>query len=258
MSVKADIKSILSGSIDSSILDDLIESYKTVKDSYIQQDYKKEISESGIFVENIFRVLHYVRTKEVLPEIKQGQFDDISRDLMNSSSKDHPETIRIQIPIVALQIFKIRSKSGAVHVKPIDPDFIDGKLIISACDWIMAELLRIYYDRDADAVWKLILSIVEDKTPIVQQWGDEMFIDAKVTCEQEILIRLYKASEGLDRKQTFDLVARHFGKSNISTSIVRLIHRKAIFQTKEGKYILAGSTRKKVARLLLDLSSQAN
>ena len=179
--MKEQIIDILSQQLNADLVKDLVNSYVDVKDNHVKGDDESAISKAGKFVENVFRILKFILNGKILPEIKQWDFNDISEDLRNANSTKFPESVRILIPKIALSlIYEPRNKSGAVHQKPINPDFIDGKLVVGACDWIIAEILRIYHTRDTDAVNKLIQNVVKDYIPVIQKVGDEKFVNAKV------------------------------------------------------------------------------
>jgi hypothetical protein len=51
-------------------------------------------------------------------------------------------------------IYDVRSKRGAVHVKEIDPRYIDVELSAMAASWILAEFIRLYHSDDEASVPK--------------------------------------------------------------------------------------------------------
>lgn len=249
---------ILSNEIDKNIVADLINSYSDVKDAFIKGDYEGAQSKSGKFVENVFRTLYHIRRKKVLPEIKQHQIEEITKDLLNSDGKTYPESIRILIPSIAKSmIYEPRSKLGSVHQKPIKPDFIDAKLTVGASDWIIAELLRLYHTRDAQKVNELIKNVVKDYIPVLQKVGDETFVDAKTNCEEEILIRLSDVGNGgLSRKELGKSMKHNFDRSTITNTLGKLIKNKDIFFTKDNKYVIFESSRKKIANKIIKLQEE--
>ncbi|MFZ0184833.1 MAG: hypothetical protein WAL88_08380 [Nitrosotalea sp.] len=161
--MKDEIITILSQSIDKDLVEAMLDSYESVQSLYLDGNYEDTLGKSGKFVENVFRVLVHISKKTKLTEIKSGQINDISDELEKMPSTSMSETIRIVIPRVAKLVYTMRSKLGAEHVKPITPDFIDAKFTVSACDWILAELLRTYHVRDSSKVDELIEKIKTKK-----------------------------------------------------------------------------------------------
>lgn len=246
---------ILSEKIDKDLVNDLVESYVAVKDSYIQGDHEGALSKSGKFVENVFRVLKYIKSNRILKEIKQHEFIEISEELKNADGSKYSESIRILIPRISLSlIYEPRSKLGAIHVKEINPDFIDGKLTVGACDWIMAELLRLYHTRNPKKVNELIQQIVKEFVPIIQIVGDEKFVTAKLGCREEILVRLSDAENGCTRTEIGQSMKQHFSPQNVSMTLKTLIKNREVFLTKDGRYVISDPARAKIKNLITKLS----
>lgn len=246
---------ILSDKIDSGLVTDLVDSYVSVKDSHILGDDESAISKSGKFVENVFRVLKYIKNKKILPEIKSHQFVEISEELRNLPSSTYPDSIRLLIPKISLSIiYETRSKSGAVHVKKINPDFIDGKFVVGICDWVMAELLRQFYSRDPLLVFELIQKIVKESIPVIQIVGDEKFVTAKLDCETDILLRLFESENGLDRKEIGIALKLYFTPQKITSSLKKLTTDRAIFPIKSGKFVISDLKRPEIKNLIFKLT----
>lgn len=163
--MKEKIIDILSKYADKDLVEATMNSYEAVQSSYNNGDDETTLSKSGKFVENVFRVLFNIATGTKLTEIKSGQINEISDKLENMSNTTLPETIRIVIPRVAKLVYTMRSKLGSEHVKPITPDFIDARFTVSACDWILAELLRTYHVRDSSKVDELIQKVKSKEKP---------------------------------------------------------------------------------------------
>lgn len=254
--MKKQIIDILSQKLNADLVKDLVNSYVDVKDNHIKGDDEIAISKAGKFVEDVFRVLKYVLNEQVLPEIKQGQFNKISEDLMNANGSTYPESVRILIPKIALSlIYDPRSKSGAIHRKPINPDFIDGKLVAGTCDWIIAEFLRLYYTRDPEEVEKLIKNVVKDYIPVIEKIGNQTFVNVKVNCDEEILIRLFDVDEnGLTRKELGNSMKQHFERPTITNALRKLLENRDIALTDDKKYVILEPGKKRISPKIIELS----
>lgn len=168
--MKEKIIEILSKNIDKELIGSMMNTYEAVQNSYLDGNDEDTLSKSGKFVENVFRVLYNISTGAKLTEVQSGQINEISDELEQMSSTKLPETIRIVIPRVAKLVYTMRSKLGAEHVKPITPDFIDAKFTVSACDWILAELLRTFHVRDSSKVDELIQKVKARKMPKLESF----------------------------------------------------------------------------------------
>ena len=256
--MKEQIINSLSQKLDDGIVKDLINIYEKTKNEFIKGNYEEVQSKSGKFVENVFRILNFILTQEVINEIQSSEMNKLSKKLKELSDPACPESIRLLIPNIAQSlIYQPRSKLGSVHHKPITPDLIDAKLTISASDWIIAELLRQYDTRDTEKVQQLINNVIKEHVPIIQKIGEETFVDANVKCDEEILIRLYQDPEGLTRNE-IGIAIKHFGSSTISNNLKKLKKSRDIFLTKNKKYVIAESTRKNISDRIIELSTLQN
>ena len=228
-----------------------------MKNEFIKRNHEEVQSKSGKFVENVFRALNFIITKNALIEIKSNEMNKISEKLKKADSSKHSESVRLLMPDIALSlIYQPRSKLGSVHQKPITPDYIDAKLTVEASNWIMAEFLRQYGINDVEKVSGLINNIVKEHVPIIQKINNEIFVDADITCDEEILIRLHESLDGLTRNE-FGKAISNFASSTITNSLSKLKRSRSIFLTSNEKYIIAESGRRRINKRMIEMSSKA-
>jgi len=229
----------LSNSIDESLVESLIKSYERVKSDFVKGDYEGALLKSGKFVENIFRILKFLKNGSIVEEIKQGEFESIRKDLETVSSDKLPESVRILIPrIASSMIYDTRSKMGAAHQKSIEPDFIDAKLTISASDWIVAELLRLYHTRETEEVIKLMKNIVKEYVPFVEVKRGSKFVTMKGDCKEKILVSLLHAGDdGLTRAEVGKLI-HDYTPGRITQSLNELEAESKIGKALDDYYVI--------------------
>lgn len=234
--MKEEIISRLSGRIDKDLLNDLITSWELVKLEYRKGIWSRTLAESGRFVENVFRVLEFIRSGNKLEEIKD--LEDIKFKLEQTPNKKLSESIRILIPRIAISlIYSLRSKKDAIHVKPIKPDQIDATLAISGCDWIIAELLRNYGIGNTAEIIDLIQRVIKKEIPLIQNFNGEKLVTRKVDCRTEILIHLLDTKEGLTRNNIGKLLKLR-PASTITVNLKSLESDRYIFFKGNGKYVI--------------------
>ena len=252
--MKEQIINILSQKIDKNIVEDLVNSYEEIKNEFINNNYVEVHSKSGKFVENVFIILNFIITNKTIGELKLGDINKISKKLKNANDSKYAESIRLLIPDIARSlIYQPRSKMGAVHKKPVTPDFIDAKLTISASDWIMAELLRQYDTREVKKIQQLINNVVMDHIPIIQKIGEEIFVDAHVRCNEEILIILYQNTNGLTKKEIYAAI-KHFDRSTVFRNLKKMEKSRCVFLTEANRYVIAGSAKKRISNRIIELT----
>jgi hypothetical protein len=181
------IVSNLSAFIDKHLVEDLILDYQEIKRHHFLEEYEHAINKSGKFVQTVFQILEYIRTGNV---VTKPNHNEISKHLKNDTQLD--ETIRMTIPRSAKAIYDIRSKRGAAHKSDyVSPNIIDSEYVISTCDWILAEFLRLFHDDNVKEISVIVNSLVEKKLPIIEEFEEDVIVLSDISKKDQCLVILY-------------------------------------------------------------------
>lgn len=240
-----DIKKQLSVHIDSELVDALLDTYFQAKKHFLREDFDSALNQVGRFVENTLRVVHFLVYREKLDEIP-NVIDEVRRLESNpasqlpSSISQAEEVLRLVIPRIAYAAYVLRSKRGAVHVKPVSPSYIDAVLTISICDWILAELVRLFSVMPAEKVEELLHRIVRRDLPIIQQFSEEdMVVLRNMGCKYEILALLFKkGQEGLTRREIGKLTKQYYSSSTVTNALRELVDERCVYRTSDDRFII--------------------
>jgi len=238
--IKEQIIAELSHFFHERLVKDLIESYEKVLIEYKRAKWGDTLLFAGRFVENVFRILHYIRTGEVVKEIESIQ-DEIK--LLQNESKDKlDESIRIIIPRIASSIpYTLRSKRDVAHVKFVDPSYIDATLSVTACDWILAELIRLYHTSNENKILEMINVLIRKKMPFIERHGEEIFITKRFGWKGEILLLLSEAPDGLERSEIGKVLERYYAPSTITEALQKLVEERFVVYSETTKrYYITG------------------
>jgi len=187
------ITRILSKSINTLLLNKQLEIYKKIKESFWLGKDEECIEKVGKFVEITIRVLEYIAFQSYTPFDHELKISETLRGFEGLSKQNFPVSIRIMIPRVLHSLYTFRSKRGGAHIKGIDPNHIDATYVISACDWVMAELIRLYHTNEEKEIKKIIDSIIDRRVPILEEFGEDLkVLDPSLSVPDKILIILYK------------------------------------------------------------------
>lgn len=146
-------------------------------------------------------------------------------------------------------IYEIRSKRGAVHVKEIDPREIDAALCVQAASWVLAELLRLYHVDSEAAVSEAMASLMRVEMPLIETFGEEVVVTAKVSCPIELLLLIgHCAPLGIDRK-ALGLSSKNTA-STISKTLQRLSGDRLIHKTADGRLHITGPGERHLAKAI--------
>jgi hypothetical protein len=188
-----EIKKILSNKIAPDLVQCLLDHYNELKQKFFLGQYEPSQLNCAKFAEVIMRILEYITRGDYTPFGKSISLDGLTKELEQLPKDKFPDSIRIHIPRILRAIYDIRSKRGVAHIGEINPNRMDATFVVSACDWIMAEFIRLYHTDDINEAQIIIDSIVERKVPIIEEFGDDLkVLDPNLTVADKILLILYK------------------------------------------------------------------
>jgi hypothetical protein len=236
----------LASHIDRAVVNDLLEAFEAVVAKHRRGDLAGCLAVAGRFVEHVFRAVEFIRTGTVPAEIKSPAATARAVEVDTAL----PEPIRILVPRVALaMIYDLRSKRDGVHVKEVDPQYIDAALAVSASSWIIAELLRLYHDSSQSVVAEAMQALMRANIPFIEAFGDELVVTREMPCEKELLLLLEKAEpDGLDRR--FLGKASKHDPSTVTRALKRLERHRQIHKMQSGCIRITGPGEKQISDYL--------
>jgi len=187
------IQELIKEGIDKTIVDKLIDEYRVVKREHLLGDDEKVILHSAKVSDLTLALIKnsVSGTTVDVNNIHFNQFLEEIRKYPKLSAED--VILTLAIPRVAKSIYTIRSKKDVAHVKTVDPSFIDSSYCVSACDWILSELVLLFFKDDPNEASELINSILEKKVPTIEEFedGSILVLRQDLIKTQEIMLVLY-------------------------------------------------------------------
>jgi len=175
------------------LMEKIIDVYTKIKSNFWLGKNEECMEKVGKFVEITIRILEYITSGSYTPFENDLKVSGTLKKFENLPKQDFPESIRIIIPRVLYSLYTFRSKRGGAHIKEVNPNHIDATYIISACDWIIAEFIRLYHTNEEKEIEKIINSIVDRKVPILEEFGEDFkILEPSLSVSDKILIILYK------------------------------------------------------------------
>ena len=184
---------LLSRTIDSDLIRSLLEYYQELKHKFSLGQYEPSQLNCAKFVEVVMRILEYLADGSYTPLGKDVRLNGLTKRLENISKGKLPDSIRIHIPRILRSVYDIRSKRGVAHIAEVNPNLVDATYVVSACDWILAELIRLYVADEPSTAQEVIRSIVEKKVPVIEEFGDDIVIlDTTLSVANRAMLVLYR------------------------------------------------------------------
>lgn len=211
------VREALLGHFPEKLVDQLVESYSKSVQQYQNGDHKTCLNEAGFFCEHVLRALVFEMSSSVPAEIKR--FADVVTQLGKTTNM--PEATRLLIPkILYSSVYEMRSKRGAVHFKGVDPQKRDAAQAISAMSWVLAEMLAHYGNLESNALDRIIDSLLQRPTPLVEHIGGERVVTRQLQAHIETLLMIDSHPEGVSRRELGRLVKR--SPSSVTHALVKL------------------------------------
>jgi hypothetical protein len=216
--LKLSVAKELSDKIPSELVNALMASYERVLTEFRKGRWEETLWSAGKFAENTFRILAFFLTGNVEEECPN--FNEVKSKLERTPSETLPEPIRLLIPrITSSFVYDLRSKRAAVHVKEINPYFMDANLVVSACSWIMAEFVRLYHTSDTEKVVGILNELIQRKTPFIEIHEGQAFITKPIDCQSEILLLLLNYPKGQNRREIGQVLGHNYSAGRITQAL---------------------------------------
>lgn len=207
--------------------------YTKIKENYIENRFGPSELNGAKFSEVVFRILewHTSTDKSYTPlGTSIRNFDNATRKFENKSN--FPDSIRFHIPKILNTLYSIRNKRGVGHVGgDVDPNYMDALFVVSAADWIMAELVRIFHNISIPEAQKLVESIVSRKMPLV--WdiqGRKRILQPSMSYKEKVLLLLYSEHPKPITDRTLFEWTEHSRFNNFSSSVLIPLHKEKLVE----------------------------
>jgi len=103
-----------------------------------------------------------------------------------------PRSFQILVPRLLPALYEVRNNRGVGHVGgDVDPNHMDAVFVLNSCNWVMAELVRVFHDVSIDEAQRIVDELVERRTSLL--WiGDNMrrVLEPKLSLQDQVLLLL--------------------------------------------------------------------
>jgi hypothetical protein len=145
----------------------LIDEYRLIVQNYLERRWSPAELSGGRFCEIVFTILdgHAKKAYASAPS-KPSDFVSACRKL--ESNKGEPRSFQILIPRALPVLYEVRNNRNVGHVGgDVDPNHMDATLVVSMCNWVMGELVRVLHNLPIEHAQALVDSLAERRIPLV-------------------------------------------------------------------------------------------
>lgn len=194
----------------------LISHYTKLKSNFVQGRLEPGELNCAKFAEVVFRLTQYATDSghrytplnQSLPSV-----DTLVLQFQNLPNT-FDDSLRVHIPRALKTIYGIRNKRGVGHTGDIDANLMDGTFVMSVCDWVMAELIRLYHDCSADEAQSIVDRLVKRSVPVIYDKDGVKTLLKQSSYEDAVLLFLHY--EG-DKDITIGELCKWVSYTNVTT-----------------------------------------
>lgn len=237
--------SIILNEVPKPIVNNIEKHYTIIKTMYSRGIFESSELNGAKFCESVYRLLEW-KTKGNYTQFGRNipQFAEKCREFIKCLGFD--ESIRFHIPNALIAIHDIRNKRGVGHAAgEVDANHMDAQFIISASDWILAELVRLFYKNNitTDEAQEIIETIITKKIPLV--WcifGVKRVLKKSLPAKQKTLVLLYSEAKGIAENTLFEWV-EHSNAAVYRRDVLNQLHKEGLIEyNKKLKKIIISPT----------------
>ena len=216
---------------------DLLSAYKKIKLNFYSSNYVAMHAIVTQFTETTFQILEFLISSKYS---KRPQISNIISLCEQSSKEKYSQAIRVVIPRVTNALHCLRSERGAIHKSEISPNYQDAVLMMNSCDWVVAELIRLYSSKDQQTSLSIIHGVVAKKIPFIEEFEDGtiMIHNDDSTFPDKVLCLLYRKNKRLKINEVENLTQAEYPQL-VSSALNTLKKKGYVHKNNDGVIITA-------------------
>jgi hypothetical protein len=169
----------------------LLAEYQSIIQNYSEHRWSPSELSGGKFCEIVFTILDgYGKGAYAAHPTKPPDFVGACKKLEQNTQV--PRSFQILIPRLLPALFEVRNNRNVGHVGgDVDPNHMDATFVITSCNWVMAELVRVYHNLSTDEALKIVDVLVERRIPLI--WEGEHIrrvLDPTMALRSQVLLLL--------------------------------------------------------------------
>jgi len=202
----------------------LMQHYTRMKSNFIQDRLEPGELNGAKFAEVVFRLIQYATDPQHhYTPLRQSllRVDTLVIQFQNLPNT-FDDSLRFHIPRALKSIYGIRSKRGVGHIGDVDANLMDATLVMAVCDWVMAELIRLYHHCSADEAQNIVDTLVKRSVSIIYDRDGVKTLLRQASHEDAALLFLQYEGE---KDIPIGELCRWVGYTNVTTFRKRLLRK---------------------------------
>jgi hypothetical protein len=219
--------------VDPAFASAIVESYADMQQRFFVGDWKPSELDGGRLCEAISRACYQLDSGTITHSQMPKEICEKLEDKKNQNQHNLDPKARRHISRAIMLAYKFRSDRGSVHISPTyTANEMDSMVILQVGKWIIAEFLRLSWNKDQKIIAETISEIIQLEYSLIHELdGVPLILEEKVSAPEEILLLLNHAdSHRLNRDRLTELAKNNTPKS-VGVAISRLLSTNEIRST---------------------------
>jgi len=193
--------------IPAGLRDPLLDEYQQIVQNYAEHRWLPSELSGGKFCEVVYSILlgHASGSYSAKP-IKPKDFPTACRALESNTLE--PRSFQILIPRMLPALYEVRNNRGVGHAGgDVDPNHMDATVVLSMCNWIMAELVRVLHTLTTSEAQSIVESLAERRIPLIRQSGDlKRVLDPSVSFSDQVLVLIASSTGSVGTEELLEWI----------------------------------------------------
>jgi len=220
------------GHLPQGLRDELISEYGEIVRNYRESRWKATELDAGWFCEIVYNILAAFLDGGSYPAraSKPGDLISACDKLKTTPKAAGPDSARVTIPRILIGLYQVRNQRGVAHVGGVvDANHMDATYVLHACQWVMAELVRMFHDTDVGTATAIVDSLVDRTLPVVWHVGEvRRLLSDGLSDRESVLLLLYSEAKGLTDRQLAEFIEKRV--DNLRTRVLRPLHSERLIE----------------------------
>lgn len=164
---KNQVIAALSPPLPNEIVIHLLDEYQDIKQHFALRKFRPSELNGARFAECVLRLIQSLDNPPYYTQFGTPlNSDNIIRRVEQNTSLH--ESMRFFIPRLVRIMLDVRNRRDVAHVGgDVSPNYSDSLFISQNADWILTEIIRIYYNCSMDSATKIVATINQVRVPII-------------------------------------------------------------------------------------------
>jgi len=214
----------------------LLAEYRNLVQNFLEQRWRPTELTGGLFSEIVYTIPdgHAKAVYASKPD-KPTDFVTACKKLEGNKKNHVPRSFQILIPRMLPALYEVRNNRSVGHVGgDVDPNHMDSVAVLSMCNWIMGELVRVFHKVNVAEAQAVVDAVAEARIPIIWAKGNlKRVLNPKLSLNEHILLLTSTSVPFTSSQRLREWI--EYGNSTRFKKALRTLHKKRLIEFDESE-----------------------